>query len=144
MEITRRAFLQFLAVVAASSGRAAPAFSSSRAPYVCKGEVVNYIGPGGNGFIGGQLVKSVGAWDGIGFPVVTLNNGYRGECETYYDIDLADFGREIPEKFWHTHSRREYPNVHTWLRMKRYGETLSEASRLLDGRAHDEYPEQPQ
>lgn len=127
MKITRREFLKGLAALAVTAGINVPAFVSGRKPYVHVGEVVSYIGPSPGGFIGGQIVTAIGEWDGVGFPVILLDNGYPAKEERYYDVDLACFLRELPEKFWHNPEHKKYPNVHTWLRVQRYGETLREA-----------------
>ena len=126
MDISRRTVLKGLATIAATAGWSVPAFSSQRQPYVSQGEVVGHIGAT-PGFIGGQFVKEVLPWDGVGYPVVTLTNGYPGEPDIYYDVDLCSFEREVPKKFWHAPENNIYPNVHAWVRMKRFGETLEEA-----------------
>jgi hypothetical protein len=127
MKITRRALLKGIAAVAITAGINIPAFSSRREPYVFVGEVVDYIGHSPGGFIGGQAVEYVGSWDGVGFPVVLRTNTYPSGHETYYDVDLAAFRREIPNDFWHNPKHKKFPNVHTWLRMQRYGESMREA-----------------
>ena len=133
MKINRRRFLQLLAGTPIAATM--PAFAVHRNPYVQTGQVVDHIGPAGRGegFIGGQLVTSVGEWDGVGFPVVTLTNGFPGEDDIYYDIDLADFLREVPAHFWQNpENRKKYPNVHTYVREQRYGETVHEAIKALN------------
>lgn len=126
--ISRRSFLKGLAALAVTAGLKLSAFSGTRQPYVEVGDIVNFIGPS-PGFIGGQLVVKVLPFDGTGYPVVTLENGFCNPSVegTYYDIDLANFHKEIPADFWHDKANSIYPNVHTWLRMKRYGETIKEA-----------------
>lgn len=126
--ISRRTFLKGLAALAVTCGVKLSAFSGTRDPYVAVGDIVNYIGPS-PGFVGGQIVVSVMPFDGAGYPVVTVVNGFSSRLveETYYDIDLANFQTEVPVDFWHEKSNSIYPNVHTWLRMKRYGETIKEA-----------------
>ncbi|MCY1309617.1 hypothetical protein D9M70_597260 [compost metagenome] len=52
--------------------------------------------------------------------------------ERYYDVDLADFNREIPRGFWHNPANRRFPNVHTWLRIQRYGESIEAAAHHLN------------
>lgn len=131
MKITRRHFLKLIA--ASAIGVTIPAFSKTRDPYVANAEVVNYVGHN-NGFIGGQLVKEVGKWDGIGYPVKTLTNGFPGSIETYYDFDLADFNREIPKKFWdNPTNHKRYNNIHSFLREQRFGETVEQAVQKLSG-----------
>jgi len=131
MNITRRQFLQFIAASTASV--VIPAFASNRQPYVCTGEVVSYIGPSSAGFVGGQMVKCIGVWDGVGYLVDTVTNGYPGIIDTYYDFDLVDFNREIPDDFWSISSNRlKYNNFHTYVREQRFGETIYEAIEALN------------
>lgn len=134
MLISRRGFLKLIGA-AIAAGAAVPAFTKSRTPYVVAGEVVDYIGHHPGGFIGGQIVHEVGAWDGVGYPVLLWNNAYgpRRDLERYYDFDLANFTRDVPRDFWHHASNRaKYPNVHTWFREQRFGETVAEAMRKLN------------
>lgn len=130
MSISRRAFLKGLAALAVSAAVPVPAFSSLRAPYITKNSgPVSYIGhcPDPASFIGAKCVHSVGEWDGVGYPVTVLSNSYPTRKEVYYDVDLADFNKEIPPRFWHDPANKKYPNVHTWLRMQRYGESFEQA-----------------
>ncbi|MCB5226220.1 hypothetical protein JAO78_005260 [Alishewanella sp. 16-MA] len=128
VKISRRSFLKGLVGIAITSGLSVPAFDKTRLPYVAVGDIVNYIGPS-PGFIGGKRVIRTMPFDGIGYPVVIAENGFGKKVieETYYDIDLADFLKEVPADFWHKSENRIYPNIHTWLRMKRYGETIKQA-----------------
>ncbi len=44
----------------------------------------------------------------------------------FYDTDLCNFCRELPEKFWHDPARAaKYPNVHAYVREQRYGEPVT-------------------
>ena len=129
MKISRRSFLKGLAALAVSASVPVPAFSSHRAPYITVGGTVNYIGhcPDPAAFIGSKVVHSVGEWDGVGYPVTVYGHGWDDKKEVYYDVDLADFNKEIPPRFWHDPANKKYPNVHTWLRMQRYGESFEQA-----------------
>jgi len=134
VKISRRSFLKGLAALAVSSGISIPAFSSTRHPYVKIGQVVNYIGRSPGGFIGGQIVNSVGEWDGAGYLVKVWNNAYGKNrvIETYYDTDLSMLREEVPKNFWSDQKNNKYPNIHTFVRMKRYGETMSEAIKKMN------------
>lgn len=131
LAISRRVFLKLFAT-ATAAGVLVPAMEINRKPYVTPGETVNWVGkgPSGMSFTGGKLVQEVLPWDGVGYPV-KLHNGCYGksaELEEYYDFDLANFNREIPDKFWWSESnRKKYNNVHTYLREQRFGETTAEA-----------------
>ncbi len=130
MILTRREFIKICGGLIASAGIKLDAFSSERDPYVEIGDIVNYIGSvKDSGFTGGQLVKYVDEWDEIGYPVTLYRNTYCNppEEEIYYDIDLSDFKIDVPERFWCNPENKKYPNVHTYVRMKRYGESLHEA-----------------
>jgi hypothetical protein len=110
-----------------------PAFTTGRKPYVIEGSVVDYIGHHPGGFQGGQMVKKIGEWDGVGFPVQLCTNTFPPQIETYYDFDLVDMIKNVPKNFWHdpVNSAR-YPNVHTYLRVQRFGETIEQAIRQLN------------
>jgi len=136
-ELTRRRFLQLLGA-AFASGVSVPALSMGREPYVHVGSCVDYIGPSGEGsrsFIGGKLVRAVHPWDGTGYPV-DVDNGVFGKgraLERFYDFELSDLGREVPANFWHSEeNRRRYNNVHTYVRTKRFGESIEEAVKALN------------
>lgn len=136
-ELTRRRFLQLLGA-AFASGVSVPALSVGREPYVQVSDIVSYVGPHGadsNAFIGGQLVRAVHAWDGTGYPVDVDNNcfGPHRVLERYYDFELSDLSREVPANFWHSEeNRRLYNNVHTYVRTKRFGESIEEAVTALN------------
>lgn len=134
MKISRREFLKGLAALAVTSGISIPAFSPTRLPYVEVGQVVDHIGRSPGGFIGGQVVESVGEWDGAGYLVKVWNNAYgkHRALETYYDTDLSTLREEVPKNFWHNQENQKYPNLHTYVRMKRYGETMSEAIKAMN------------
>lgn len=133
MLISRRGFLKLIGT-AVAAGAVVPAMTVGRAPYVSAGEVVDYIGRAPDGFIGGLVVHNVGAWDGAGYPVQCWNNSYprRAEGACYYDFDLANFRREVPPGFWTLPGSKKYPNVHTWVRVQRFGESLAEAVQRLN------------
>jgi hypothetical protein len=133
--ITRRSFLKLLGL-AAAAGAVIPALDMRRLPYVNAGEVVSWIGhcPHPDAFIGGKVVREVLPWDGVGYPVLVCNGAYgqHRALERYYDVDLAAFNREVPRNFWHKPENRRFPNVHTWLRMQRYGESIEVAVQNLN------------
>lgn len=133
LKLTRRRFLQLVGA-AMASGAHVPAFSAGREPYVVEGGVVDFIGHCPGGFIGGQLVRMVHPWDGAGYPVDLWDSASESTraIERYYDYDLADMCREVPDRFWWLEeNRRRYNNVHTYIRVKRFGETVEEAVRQL-------------
>lgn len=133
MNITRRGFLKLIAASVAA-GMHVPAFSKSRQPYIKLGEVADYIGPRPSGFIGGRVVAEIESWDGVGYPVRlwTSGTGQHKTVDRFYDFDLANFVREIPRGFWSMPGSDRYPNVHTWLRVQRFGESVSEAIEHLN------------
>ena len=135
MELSRRGFLKFIASLPALS---VPfAFSAERECYVKYKMSVSYIGYSPGGFIGSKLVKEILPFDGTGYPIV-LYSGYplpdkTQATEQYYDFELADFLNEVPSNFWHDPENcRKYNNVHTYVRVKRYGETIEEAIKQLN------------
>ena len=136
-ELSRRRFLQLLGA-AFASGVSVPALAVGREPYVQLGDIVSYIGPYGEGsasFMGGQGVRAVHAWDGTGYPVDVHNNcfGSHIALERYYDFELSDLSKEVPVGFWASEeNRRLYNNVHTYVRTKRFGESINEAVKALN------------
>lgn len=137
ISISRRGFLKFIAASIIPVPAIAKEFDRNiRLPYVQKGQSVNYIGPSGipESFVGSMIVKSVGEFDGIGFPVI-VNNGAYGKYNrdlNYYDTELSDFLIDVPPNFWHDKTNEKYPNVHTYVRTNRYGESISEAINTLN------------
>jgi len=62
------------------------------------------------------------------------------ETEIYYDLDLADLNREVPRYFWHEpENSKRYPKVHTYVREKRYGETVHQAIKVLNMSSSEEW-----
>lgn len=124
--ISRRSFLALLG----ASLVPIPAFTEGRAPYVIAGETASYIGLAkypAPGFIGSAIVDEVLPWDGVGYPVRMMNQSFGpayGPMEhLFYDTDLCNFRRELPDNFWHCPERSaRYPNVHAYVREQRYGE----------------------
>lgn len=133
MQISRRGFLKLI-TSAIASGAIVPAFAARRQPYVAKGQSVSWVGACPGGFIGSEIVAEVGDWDGLGYPVKCYANNYLKptQLNSYYDFDLCDFLREVPKNFWHYPGSSKYPNVHTWIREQRFGETVSEAIKYLN------------
>lgn len=137
INLTRRRFLQLLGA-AFASGASVPALSSTRAAYVEAGDNCDYIGPFGannHSFVGSRPVCAVHDWDGTGYPVDVHNLLYGNSAglERYYDFELCDFGKEVPAKFWHSQeNRRLYNNVHTYVRTRRFGESVAEAVQALN------------
>lgn len=135
--LTRRTFLKLIGIAAAASA-VVPALVLGRAPYVLPGEVVDFIGhrPAGGrtAFTGARVVREVLPWDGVGYPVL-VDNGAFGKyhaLEKFYDADLAAMLREVPARFWSMPESAGYPNVHTWIRRQRFGESMEEAIAQLN------------
>lgn len=135
-ELTRRRFLQLLGA-AFASGVSVPALSMGREPYVQLGDIVSYVGAQGDSgvrFTGAKAVRAVHPWDGTGYPV-DVDNGVFGKgraLERFYDFELSDLGREVPANFWNSEeNRRLYNNVHTYVRTKRFGESIEQAVKAL-------------
>ncbi len=128
--VSRRVFLQLFAVSAAVR-LIVPAFTPPREPYVCIGESVSYVGLNfyPENFSGTTLVRSIGDWDGLGFPVELHSQGFTEPASMafrFYDFDLSNFNRDLPERFWWDQERvKKYPNVHAYVREVRFGEPVS-------------------
>ena len=133
MPLTRRQFIKSMAIGAVALEIPSPAFKPGRRPYIIEGSAVDYIGHHPGGFIGAQRVKKIGEWDGVGYPVHLYTNTYPPRIETYYDYDLANIILDVPKGFWSDPANRiRYPNVHTYLRVRRFGETVEKAIRHLN------------
>jgi hypothetical protein len=131
MGITRRRFLQGLAAAGLATQMPIPIFPSRRKPYVVAGQPVDYIGRHPAKLSIGLMVMEVGAWDGVGYPTLVEQGGCYARvipsC-VYYDHDLATLRNEYPADIWaHPENRRKYPNVQTYVRVHRFGETVEEA-----------------
>lgn len=131
MDITRRKFL-ILATSAAAAGLVVPAFCPPREPYVRVNTFVDYIGLHLHPlplFIGSARVMEIHPWDGVGYPVTLEDGGYwplprPAMKHRFYDSDLSVMRDEYPPGIWHDQTNRErYPNVHAYIREKRYGES---------------------
>ena len=142
MKVSRRDFLKSLASIALSTGFSVPAFVSTRKPYVDIEDTVSYLGPVPGGFIGSCSIKEIGKWDGLGYPVVLRTNFYPSREEIYYDVDLFCGYKEIPDKFWRFPENHRYPNIHTWLRVQRFGETIEGAIKKLNYASSEKFLEQ--
>ena len=132
MELSRRGFLKFIASLPALS---VPfAFSAERECYVEHGAMVSYIGHCPGGFIGSYLVKEILPFDGIGYPVKLYYRSLNyGDDLCFYDFELSNFLKDVPKDFWHNPKNvNKYNNVHTYIRVKRYGETVEEAVKQLN------------
>lgn len=129
IDITRRRFL-ILAASASAVGLVVPAFTPPRRPYVKAGTSVSYIGLAMYPepvFTGSTIVREVHEWDGVGYPVTLADQGYstppRLMASRFYDSDLSDMLVDVPRYFWHHKANWDrYPNVHAYIREKRYGE----------------------
>jgi hypothetical protein len=130
INVTRRRFL-FLAASAAAVGLVVPAFTPPREPYVKVNTYVDYIGFNLHplpGFIGSARVLEIHAWDGIGYPVTLEDGGYwplprPPMPHQFYDSDLSIMRDEYPANIWYDPKNFDrYPNVHAYIREKRYGE----------------------
>jgi hypothetical protein len=131
MLLNRREFFKIVTALIAST--VIPAFAYPRQPYVKVGDVVNYIGYHPGGFIGGQLVTQIFDWDGTGYPVIFEQRWKERPSPTYYDFDLSNFLVDIPKDFWHDEEHcKRYNNVHTYVRMQRFGESVEQAVEHLN------------
>lgn len=126
--LTRRSFLK-LASAAVAAGVVIPALTPPRTPYVSVGEGVSYIGLNKHPaptFTGSALVKDVGDWDGVGYPCTLWNQSYGPAhgpmTDRFHDVDLCNFTRELPARFWAEPANRRFPNVHAFIRERRFGE----------------------
>jgi len=115
IDITRRRFL-ILAASASAAGLVVPAFTPPRQPYVKVNTYVDYIGMNLHPlpeFMGSARVLETGYWP----------NPQPAMKDMFYDSDLSIMRDEYPAGIWHSQANCDrYPNVHAYIREKRYGE----------------------
>lgn len=127
MIIERRQFLRGLVSVPIAIGL--PALAESRAlqrePYVRVRQFVGNISLNLHPqptFIGDAQVVDVGDWNGQFYPCLVDAGGWCGPLP-FPDHDLCILHEEYPPDFWrHAENRRKWPNVHAFVRFKRFGE----------------------
>lgn len=143
--VSRRAFLK-LAGAAVAAGIIVPAWTPPRVPYVKVDQYVDYIGRHPGGFMGSARVLALGEWDRIGYPVTLEDPSYMycahrpALAVRIYDFDLCILREEYPSDIWrHAENVRRYPNVHTYVRTRRFGESVAEAIRSLNFAHADEW-----
>jgi hypothetical protein len=113
-----------------------PFLKSKREPYINKDDEVSYIGTyNGKKFESGALfVENVGKWTGNHYMVTVTDYSGFSEPRPQYDIpdsELSCFHKEVPE--WNlSNTFNEYNNIHTYVRCKRYGESIKEAENTLN------------
>lgn len=68
-------------------------------------------------------VEAVGAWNGDHYPI-SLRRFDHGNVVYFDAIDSewVMFRKEVPEFSWADHSDGRYPNIHAYVREKRFGE----------------------
>ncbi len=131
MELSRRRFIQ-IASASAAIGFISPALAAPRNPYVIVGEAVSFIGLAKHPeptFTGTNVVREVYDWDGVGYPCDVAYSFFgKSPSQRIYDADLCDFRKELDTEvttFWQRPGMRKYPNVHAYVREKRFGEPVS-------------------
>lgn len=69
------------------------------------------------------FVERVGEWNGSFYPIILSE--YRHSGRIYWDSSDAEwcmFRKEIPEFRWNMAGACRYPNIHAYVREKRFGE----------------------
>lgn len=137
---SRRLFIQSVAALVASAA-APPVLAAGRAPFVEVGEIVSslvfHMWDKPAAPIGPLYVHEIGAWDGTGYPIVLMICGWRVEerefYDGWYDFEWSNLLRDVPQRFWAIpgHSER-YPNVHAYVREKRFGESPEVMRRTME------------
>ncbi|MER9833380.1 hypothetical protein NKJ28_00185 [Mesorhizobium sp. M0145] len=131
IKISRRTFLGSALSLPLVVGLPAAA-AHVREPYVFVGESVNSIiwhlwerptfAPTGPLF-----VHEVLPWDGQGYPIVLAAHGWfpvqTRLYDGWYDFEWSNLRRDVPDHFWRHHSTDEYPNLHSYVREQRFGES---------------------
>ena len=127
MHITRRAFIA--STVAAALLPLPSLALPSRSPFVEVGDDVSFLyfedwsRPMQPTTIS-AFVEHVGEWDGRAYPIV-LSRHYLGSGFEFWDAIDAEwsmFRKEIPDFHWRNVRCDRYPNIHSFVREKRFGE----------------------
>lgn len=127
--IDRRSFI-FSSISLPMAFAGAKATTLARAPYVSVGEhvdsIVFHLWDKPRAPSGPVVVDQILPWDGIGYPLVlsTWNYGDKRDLwDGWYDYEWSNFRRDVPDRFWAIpDNNRRYPNVHAYVREKRFGE----------------------
>jgi len=136
MQITRRVFTSSM-VAAALIALPSVAFSF-REPFVSVGDDVSFLNfedwsrPRQPSIVS-AFVEHIGEWDGQSYPIILSH--LRGRGSEYWDAIDAEwciFRREVPDFHWRDVSAARYPNIHSFVREKRFGEDpMSFRARML-------------
>lgn len=125
MKLNRR---QFIASTVAASVVSAPTLAAVRKPFVQEGMSVSFLyfedwtrpmQPDGIS----AIVERIGNWNGSAYPIVL--SVYSHPERRYWDgidSEWCCFREEFPDFSWRTVSSDVYPNIHSYVREKRFGE----------------------
>lgn len=127
-----------------------PTFAAStRDPYVVLDEYVDSIiwhlwdDPRNPAPTGPLYVTGIQPWDGHGYPIRLTKCGWRVEDRQhffgFYDFEWVNFRRELPDRFWEIPGHPErYPNVHSFIREQRFGESPAVMRERMEFNRHHE------
>lgn len=140
MKPTRRGFLQTIAGVIGTTAVGLPVFAATRPSFVEEGEIVIslifHMWDRPRAPTGPIWVHKILDWDGTGYPLILKTHDWPpGGWQYYdgwYDFEWSNFRRDVPARFWAFHSTDRYPNVHSYVREKRFGEHPSVMRRIMD------------
>ena len=125
MRLNRR---QFIASAVAVSVIPTPTLAAVRKPFVRKGMSVSFLyfedwsRPHQPQTISAN-VERIGDWNGSAYPIVLSE--YSHPARTYWDgidSEWCCFREEFPDFSWKNVSSDVYPNIHSYVREKRFGE----------------------
>lgn len=127
LKITRR---EFIAGSAALAVLPSPSFASAmppRAPFLRVGQICDFLyfedwsRPSQPETIS-SFVEHIGEWDGNAYPIVLATRHYGVEYWDGIDSEWCLFREEVPDFSWGNFDRSRYPNIHAYVREKRFGE----------------------
>lgn len=132
MQISRRQLMVGAGAFSASGLLPLSAESAVREPFLKEGDLVHSIvwhiwdHPLNPGPFGTTRVESVGAWDGIGYPIVLAGPPLpfleNVRVLGFYDHEWSSLREEVPD--WYDDPGHEpFPNIHSYVRWRRFGES---------------------
>lgn len=135
MKLNRR---QFIASAVAVATVPVPSLAAIRMPFVREGMTVDFLHfedwsrPRQPSTIR-ATVERIFDWNGVAYPIVLSHYIHPGrEYWDGIDAEWCCFREEIPEFSWKNVSSDVYPNIHAYVREKRFGEDPRAMAHQMD------------
>ncbi len=135
MKLNRR---QFIASAVAVATVPVPSLASFRKPFVREGLLVDFLyfedwsRPHQPHTIS-VTVERIFDWNGAAYPIVLSYYSHPGrEYWDGIDAEWCCFREEVPDFSWKNVSSHVYPNIHAYVREKRFGEDPRAMAKRMD------------